>query len=326
MYPAEAGLRFFIFINNTLSLPFGETMAEQNAGQTEGWATPYKFSAKEQDDLTGYYYFGARYYSLSRHGGNPRVSMWHGVDPLAMEYPSWSPYNYTLNNPIRFIDPDGSYVDESEILKKDKKGEYLNKTAAEAYLKFASSKSGFKLLSKYAQKGQTIAGKKIATDGEYHKKGIDVGFTLSNLNYYSTDGESRLEFGPSGNSTLQKSKNDRSIFNVNLNNAKNINNEHSEAFFNNPKSPTSTNEYILDPMKTIFHEMFIHIEPLTLGVIKGGINVENYNSRRFTLQMHLNARKEHSNFSIILPELKNIFKKNNSKFGKTKSYFFNYQD
>ena len=101
MYPAEAGLRFFIFINNTLSLPYGETMAEQNAGQTEGWATPYKFSAKEQDDLTGYYYFGARYY-------DPRISLWHGVDPLADMRPGHTPYNYVQNNPITRIDPDGA--------------------------------------------------------------------------------------------------------------------------------------------------------------------------------------------------------------------------
>lgn len=39
-----------------------------------------------------------------------KVARWLSVDPLAKEYSSWSPYNYTLGNPIRFIDPDGRSV------------------------------------------------------------------------------------------------------------------------------------------------------------------------------------------------------------------------
>lgn len=78
---------------------YGETMTEQNIA---GWATPYQFNAKELDDNTGLYYYGARYY-------DPRISLWHGVDPLA-DAPlniGWSPYTYVFNNPIRMNDPDG---------------------------------------------------------------------------------------------------------------------------------------------------------------------------------------------------------------------------
>lgn len=52
------------------------------------------------DDETGYYYYGARYY-------NPKLSVWLSVDPLAEKFPGWSSYNFTMNNPLRFIDPDG---------------------------------------------------------------------------------------------------------------------------------------------------------------------------------------------------------------------------
>ncbi len=48
---------------------------------------------------------------------NPQlISRWLSPDPLCEEFPSWSPYTYTANNPIRFIDPDGRY-----FIVKDKK-------------------------------------------------------------------------------------------------------------------------------------------------------------------------------------------------------------
>ena len=83
-----------------LYLPFGESMASQKAG---GWATPYKFNGKELDDETGMYYYGARYY-------DPRISLWHGVDKMASDYPTFSPYVYTANNPLRYIDPDDNFL------------------------------------------------------------------------------------------------------------------------------------------------------------------------------------------------------------------------
>jgi RHS repeat-associated protein len=76
-------------------IPFGEVFVEE---RNEKWNTPYKFNGKEVDEETGLYYYGARYYSS-------KESVWLSVDPLAEKYPDWSPYAYTFQNPVKFIDP-----------------------------------------------------------------------------------------------------------------------------------------------------------------------------------------------------------------------------
>ncbi len=46
------------------------------------------------------YYYGARYY-------DPKMSLFVSVDPLAEQFQGWSPYNYTMNNPLNLVDPTG---------------------------------------------------------------------------------------------------------------------------------------------------------------------------------------------------------------------------
>ena len=84
--------------HTTRTFPFGEEMAAQHAGGA--YSTRYKFNGKELDPQTGYYYYGARYY-------DPVISRWLSVDPLAEKYTGLSPYNYTANNPVMLVDPDG---------------------------------------------------------------------------------------------------------------------------------------------------------------------------------------------------------------------------
>ena len=69
------------------------------------WNTPYLFNAKEFDEETGLYYYGARYY-------DPRLSLWMSTDPMQEKYPWITSFCYTFNNPIKFIDPDGNDYDE----------------------------------------------------------------------------------------------------------------------------------------------------------------------------------------------------------------------
>jgi len=63
----------------------------------------FKFTGKNQDVEFSLYYFGARYY-------DPELGRWTQPDPLADRYPGWSPYVYALDNPLRYVDPDGEKV------------------------------------------------------------------------------------------------------------------------------------------------------------------------------------------------------------------------
>jgi len=78
-------------------LPYGELLVDEHSSSEE---LPYKFNGKQIDEETGLYYYGARYL-------NPMISLWYGVDPLAEKYVTMGGYIYTLDNPIRLIDPEG---------------------------------------------------------------------------------------------------------------------------------------------------------------------------------------------------------------------------
>ncbi|SKC14193.1 hypothetical protein [Chryseobacterium balustinum] len=77
-------------------------------------------------------YPNLRQHSFSIIYYNPKWSFWYGVDPLAEKFPSWSPYAYAFDNPVRFIDPTGMEpVDPTDIIttitssRSFKNGKYM---------------------------------------------------------------------------------------------------------------------------------------------------------------------------------------------------------
>jgi RHS repeat-associated protein len=97
--------------------PFGEVMSESNAYWHNGQIPDYLFNAKELDEENGMYYYSARYYA-------PPV--FTSRDAKFEEYPTLSPYCYTANNPVKYIDPDGKKIvipikDGRNLYYRDKK-------------------------------------------------------------------------------------------------------------------------------------------------------------------------------------------------------------
>ncbi|WP_235946471.1 RHS repeat-associated core domain-containing protein [Flavobacterium silvaticum] len=65
----------------------------------------YKYNGKELQDELGlnWYDFGARNY-------DPAIGRWMNIDPRAEKYQSVSTYNYALNNPMYYVDPNGEDI------------------------------------------------------------------------------------------------------------------------------------------------------------------------------------------------------------------------
>lgn len=57
--------------------PYGETWINTRSSNDD---LPYKFTGKEFDPETGYYYYGARYFE-------PKMSRWVSADPILEKYP-----------------------------------------------------------------------------------------------------------------------------------------------------------------------------------------------------------------------------------------------
>jgi len=84
--------------------PFGLKHKGYNDGQVQP-NYKYAFGGKERQTELGLDWsdFGARNYDAT-------LGRWMNMDPLSEKYFSFSPFNYCLNNPILFIDPDGKDI------------------------------------------------------------------------------------------------------------------------------------------------------------------------------------------------------------------------
>ena len=182
-YPDHLGRSSFItnldgeVVQHIEYVPFGEVFIEE---RNNVWNTPYLFNAKELDEETGMYYYGARYY-------DPRLSLWMSTDPMQEKYPESSTYSYSFNNPVKYIELLGLEPTDAEALemaddcydpgKKELSGNWrlLKAICNNEDFKMENSETGFMsaLYGRWDEDSQSYSEYVYATAGTDFTSGVD---------------------------------------------------------------------------------------------------------------------------------------------------------
>ncbi|WP_435858156.1 SpvB/TcaC N-terminal domain-containing protein [Streptomyces umbrinus] len=106
--------------------PYGSSTYQAARGTTEA-AKRYRYTGKERDEESGFYYHGARYYA-------PWLGRWTSCDPAGLA-DGVNPYRFVGNNPVILVDGDGRQSGpyllesvESHVNKKTGKLEITQKS------------------------------------------------------------------------------------------------------------------------------------------------------------------------------------------------------
>ncbi|KIA82456.1 hypothetical protein OA85_16460 [Flavobacterium sp. AED] len=168
------------------------------------------------------------------------------MDRFSEKYYDVNPYQYCVNNPIRFIDIKG---DSISIDRSITQNWALNKTMT----LFAGTKAGRKFLSQFASKGQTVFGQTFDKDGKYDKAGLNLEFT--------TMREDDENGTPANGETSDDGKN---TITVALNTFERVDAQDNKVYdYRSPNAVTSANNmsrWIFSRTITAFHETLLHAD------------------------------------------------------------------
>jgi len=157
--------------------PFGLVMKKSEYGTSTYPKNRYLYNGKEinsdrmNSESLNWYDYGARFY-------DPQIDRFHTQDRYAEKYINFSPYQYAVNNPLRYIDINGDSISVSQAFLK-------NELASKALSAILSTEAGYAYFSKFAAKGDAITiGDKVFSfdkDGTFSKSGIDLLFDVGEL-------------------------------------------------------------------------------------------------------------------------------------------------
>lgn len=134
------------------------------------------------------------------------ASRWLSPDPMSEKYFSFSPYNFVLSNPIRFIDPDGTTVKptddkalaaikntlsekEAKYVKLDKNGNIKQNRLERGAKKLGGGSDNFKALSTLSKSDRTY---NVAVSQEFKTKDENGNVVTDNLGEMTRTDEGKL--------------------------------------------------------------------------------------------------------------------------------------
>lgn len=161
--------------------PFGSTSYQAGRTSAEVGLKRYRYTGKERDEESGFYYHGARYYA-------PWLAVWTSADDPSMLSRGLNLYTYVTNNPIRYFDPTGN-----DRVISDEVAQHFNKVVP-TILRAISDRSISMTQAYYLIMQQ------------YNEQGPSAGIVQKNGKYRLFNEQAPVERNPDGTMKMNSGK------------------------------------------------------------------------------------------------------------------------